>query len=181
MQELPGVHRDGHARGRRARQHEARVLGRVLAQGLGPLVVPALHGLHLREVLLLRLGAEAADARGAHIVKYLLARDRNVALALHGEAGQAVARDLRKERARNALDAEGEGGVLHDRGVAAGEHPPDIGRVVRGLGLVAQAVQVQGGIAGARGHGDDLLRLRRVGDQRHMESFLRHGLPPPAG
>ena len=42
----------------------------------------------------------------------------DIALALHAEAGQTVAGDLRQESAGDALNAKGEAGVLNGAGVA---------------------------------------------------------------
>ena len=61
----------------------------------------------------------------------------DIALALHAEAADAVAGDLRQEGAGHALDAEGEAGVLNGAGMA------DIGKFLqKGGGLLGgQALQ----------------------------------------
>ena len=61
----------------------------------------------------------------------------DIALALHAEAADAVAGDLRQEGAGHTLDAEGEAGVLNGAGMA------DIGKFLqKGGGLLGgQALQ----------------------------------------
>ena len=92
----------------------------------------------------------------------------DIALALHAERRNAVARDLRQERTRNALDRKSERGVLR------GALVPHAGQLLYKFAAfflrqaVEQIVDVRVRIAQLCRGRHHFFRFRRVGDQSYF-------------
>ena len=163
MQQLAHVHGDDDLRLGRVGQKVARVLGghaggqQLLVGGDGGLDGFVEH----RARLLVR-----CDALGLH--RGQAVREPHVALALLVEAGDAVAHELVRERARHAVDGERVAGVLERGEVAAahdgGQHASHalLGHRLHELG------RADGRVAQARRRGDGALGVGRVVEQFDM-------------
>ena len=89
----------------------------------------------------------------------------HIALALHAETADAVPRDLRKKRAGNTLNTEGEAGVFNGAGVAY-----IVETLQKCLGLfgrqtVQQRFNVRVRVAELRRRGDGFFRVVRMGNE----------------
>ena len=73
-----------------------------------------------------------------------------------------MAHELMRQHARDALDAEGEGGVLKRGAMADLNHLADHLADLLLTEALRELFSASGGVAEARGHGHDALRLRRV-------------------
>ena len=131
-------------------------------------------GVHRVDELPLCRG-DGLDLRRDNIAEVL---QPDIALALHAEAGDAVPRDLREERAADPLDAEGEAGMLDGAGVA------EVGQALQERGglfgrqALEQRFDVRVGVAELGRRGDGALGVVGVGDQFDQHGVSSRLIPP---
>ena len=149
--QLAGVHRDDDAGGRRVGEHETGVLGG--NPGRQQLAVP-LAGIPHRPGERAREFRPRGDGGRNHVLEVRARGD--IALALLGIGGDAMAHQLVARGAGNTFDAEAEHGVLENREMAEAEDAADEsgrpGRVGPALEIVDAVRRVAQ--AGRQGDGD---------------------------